>query len=496
MTDAAPRHLYRAEQVRELDRRFIEVHGVPGFELMQRAAHSAFDALRGQWPGARALGIVAGPGNNGGDGLLVGALALQAGLNVQLSLVGDADRARGAAAQALAAFREAGGVADSELKLPDHGVDVVVDALLGTGLSRPLEGRFLEAVRLMNSAASAGAGLAAVDIPTGLDADTGRVWGECVRADITPSFIGAKLGLYTGAGPAYSGRILFDGLGAPASVYADVPVAACRLCAEDRMPALAPRDRAAHKGRFGHVLCVGGNTGMAGAVVMAAEAALRTGAGLTSVATRAAHAGLTSMVRPEIMCRGVETNGELAALLHSASVAAIGPGLGQDGWARRVLARALDSRLPLVVDADALNLLAQEPIARGDWVLTPHPGEAARLLGCKTSAVQDDRPEAARRLAREFNAVVVLKGAGTLVATPSGALWLSDTGNPGMASGGMGDTLTGVIAGLLAQTADPALAARLGVWIHGRAADLAAADGERGLAASDLLPHVRRLVNP
>jgi NAD(P)H-hydrate epimerase len=229
---------------------------------------------------------------------------------------------------------------------------------------------------------------------------------------------------------------------------------------------------------------------------MAAEAALRTGAGLTSVATRAAHAGLTPMIRPEIMCRGVETNGELAALLRSASVAAIGPGLGQDGWARRVLARALDSRLPLVVDADALNLLAQEPIARGDWVLTPHPGEAARLLGCKTSAVQDDRPEAARRLAREFDAVVVLKGAGTLVATPSGALWLTDTGNPGMASGGMGDTLTGVIAGLLAQTADPALAARLGVWIHGRAADLAAADGERGLAASDLLPHVRRLVNP
>lgn len=258
---------------------------------------------------------------------------------------------------------------------------------------------------------------------------------------------------------------------------------------------LPPRARASHKGDYGHVLVVGGDHGMVGAVRLAGEAAARTGSGLVSIATRAAHAAVSAAVRPELMCHGVECARDLRVLLQRASVVAIGPGLGQSAWAHDMLAAVLQMRLPRVVDADALNLLAQESMQCDHWVLTPHPGEAARLLDMTTKQVQADRLQAAQALQQRYGGVCVLKGAGTLVCT-SESISICEVGNPGMASGGMGDVLTGIIAGLLAQGLSLVDAACAGVYIHAKAGDRAAQEGERGLLASDVMPHLRKLVNP
>ncbi|MGH8455046.1 MAG: NAD(P)H-hydrate dehydratase, partial [Nevskiales bacterium] len=242
---------------------------------------------------------------------------------------------------------------------------------------------------------------------------------------------------------------------------------------------------------------IGGDAGMAGAIRLAGEACLRGGAGLVSIATRAAHAALITQARPELMCQGIEQLSDLDPLLARASVITIGPGLGQSDWGRLVWDKIKSSQLPMVVDADALNLLAQKPFHRDDWVLTPHPGEAARLLGCGSVEIQADRPAAVATLAERYGGVVVLKGAGTLVQVAGAGLHVCDAGNPGMGTGGMGDLLCGVIAALRAQGLDVSTAARIGVHIHARAGDAAAAQGgERGLLPSDLLPQIRALANP
>jgi len=254
--------------------------------------------------------------------------------------------------------------------------------------------------------------------------------------------------------------------------------------------------RNSHKGHFGHVLIIGGDEGYLGAARMAAEAAARIGAGLVSIATRSSHACLLNMVRPEIMSHGVETLDELMPLIKSATVIAIGPGLGQSEWAKLLLARVLELELPLVIDADALNLLAEEVQSSTNWVLTPHPGEAARLLKAETKTIQSDRFKSVRMLHEKYHGPVVLKGCGTLIADINGDIFVCDAGNPGMSSGGMGDVLTGVIAGLIAQGVDINHATKLGVCLHANAADRAASAGERGMMALDVMPHLRNLVNP
>lgn len=255
-----------------------------------------------------------------------------------------------------------------------------------------------------------------------------------------------------------------------------------------------PRKPSDDKRHFGHVLVVGGDSGMSGAVRLAGEAAARCGAGLVSVATRADHAAIISAAVPELMCHGIEDSESLRLLLRRASVVAIGPGLGQSHWAQSLFGMILQSHLPTVVDADALNLLAVEPVKKDNWILTPHPGEAARLLVKTVEDVQSSRTAAASELQKKFGGVVVLKGAGTVVVNNKEVLGICDEGNPGMATGGMGDVLTGVIAGLLAQGVLPEQAARLAVCLHARAGDLAAKEGQRGMLASDLFPLMRRLL--
>jgi NAD(P)H-hydrate epimerase len=317
-----------------------------------------------------------------------------------------------------------------------------------------------------------------------------------VRAECTLTFVGLKTGLFIGDGPEHAGALFFDDLEiSPPDPRAFQP-ALERMTRSLVSTALPRRRRAAHKGTFGHVLVIGGGAGMPGAVRLAGEAALRAGAGLVTVATQIAHVNAIVAGCPELIVQGIERAPDVRPALERADVVAIGPGLGRSDWARGLLVEALGGGRPLVVDADALNLIAEEPALRSpDWILTPHPGEAARLLGTDTAEIQRDRLAALDALLRHLGGTVVLKGAGTLVGRRGVVPALCDHGNPGMASAGMGDVLTGAIAGVLAQVRDPFLAARVGVLVHALAGDSAARAGERGLLASDVIRDLRNWVN-
>jgi len=491
--DRLPHALYRAEQVRELDRIAIQEYGIPGLTLMERAGAEAFALLQAHWPDIRHVAVLCGIGNNGGDGYVLARLALQQGLEVGLLQLGDPGRLQGDALAVAERFKAAGGRVSSFQALPEK-TGLIVDAVFGTGLEREVVGKWRQALERVNQSR---AQVLALDIPSGLHSDTGQILGEAVRADATISYIGLKQGMFTGDGPACCGDIRFHALDVPARIYSREILAARRLDWRQQATRLSPRSRSAHKGNFGHVLVIGGDRGFSGAIRLAAEAAARSGAGLVTLATHPAHAALLNLDRPELMCQGVEHADDLAPLLRRATVVAIGPGLGQGAWGQALLGRVLESRLPLVVDADALNLLARDPLQRNDWILTPHPAEAARLLDCVTAEIQADRFEAAARLQSRFGGVVVLKGAGTLIRDgASRPVGICSDGNPGMASGGMGDVLTGVIAGLRAQGFALDESASLGVCLHAAAADMAAQGGERGLLAGDLMPELRRLLNP
>lgn len=473
--------LYRAKQVRELDRLAIEEHGIPGYELMQRAGQAAFDALRQRWPQARSITVCCGGGNNGGDGYVIAQLARLAGFDVQLMALTSPDALRGDAARAAADWQALGG----GMSEPGEALrgEVIVDALLGTGLDRAPEGVFAEMIGYINRA---GRPVLAVDLPSGLSADTGMALGPVVRAQLTVTFIGNKRGLYTGQAGRWCGERRYCSLDTPDDIHAAIESDARLMSPRELEACLPPRSPDMHKGDLGHVLVIGGDAGMAGAPVLAGTSALRAGSGLVSLATRAEHAGLALAVRPELMCHAVETLEALDVLAGRADVLALGPGLGQSDWSNVLFRRALVSGKPLVVDADGLNLLAQRPGPVPGCILTPHPGEAARLLSCSVAEVQSDRFAAARTLADRYGAVIVLKGHGTLVAEPGGAVAVCPYGNPAMASAGMGDALTGIIASFMGQGKDSLVAARCGVLAHALAGDLAAT-GRRQILAVDLI---------
>lgn len=488
-----PRHfLYDPAATRRIDERAVQALGISGLALMERAGMAAYRSLRRRWPSARRICVVGGLGNNAGDGFILARLALEDGLDAQVLQLGDADILQGDAASAAGVFRGSGGQVQAFQGELLASADVVVDAMLGTGLTRALEGEWLAAVAAVNAS---GLPVLALDIPSGLHGGSGATLGDAVRASATVTFIAYKAGLFTGSGPAVVGELEFAGLGVPESAFAGVPAQA-RFIEQSRVTAALPRRaRDAHKGLFGHVLVVGGDHGMGGAVRMAAEAAARVGAGLISVATRSVHCVGLLAARPELMCHGIEQPEELQTLMERASVLVLGPGLGRSSWSEAVFAAAIDFDGPLLIDADGLNLLAENPTRSARWVLTPHPGEAARLLRTDTQCIQADRFGAAAQIVEQFGGVVALKGAGTIIQAEAELPELCTTGNPGMASGGMGDVLSGVVGGLLAQGLTPAEATAIGVRVHGEAADRASAKGERGLLALDLLPHLRELVN-
>ncbi len=487
-----PYSLYRAENVRALDRAAIDEFNIPGIDLMNRAGDAVFQRVRRRWPEAKRLVVLCGGGNNSGDGYVIARLALAAGLAPIVLAVSAPEKLSGDAALARDAAAKAGVVFETDVAALLEGADLIVDALFGTGLDRDIGGVYAEVIERVNAQT---APVVAVDIPSGLHADTGQVMACAIRAALTVTFIGLKQGLLSADGPEQCGELVFDGLCVPAPVYAQVPSASQRMdWAGTHL--FSARHRNAHKGSHGHALLIGGNEGMGGAVRMAGEAVARCGAGLVSVATRQQHVAALMAARPEVMWHGVENIDQFAPLLARASVLAIGPGLGQCNWAQALFDQVLANDLPMVIDADALHLLVQKNLNQHRWVLTPHPGEAARMLNCTTEQINANRFESVRELQRRYGGVVVLKGAGSLVCDEGGDISLCSDGNPGMATGGMGDVLTGVITALIAQGATLAEAAKAGVCLHAAAADRAVAvEGERGLLATDLMPHLRRLLN-
>ena len=473
--------LYWAEQVREIDRRAM-AQGLGDGELMRRAGAAALRLLLWHWPRLRDIVIVCGPGNNGGDGYVLARLLRACGRQVRVMVLAPVAQLRGDAQDACQAYLASGATIEEFDAKHLATAELVVDALFGTGLQRPLTGVWALAVEAM---AACRRPILALDLPSGVHADTGVVMGVALTATVTLGFIAPKLGMVTGVGPDYCGQWWVDDLGLPPELGNDLPPPAYLMRAARFAGLLPGRRRSSHKGDYGHVLVVGGNQGMAGAASLAALAAYRSGAGRVSLARRDGSAPVPC----EIMTHTVSEPRELSPLLARATVLAIGPGLGQDRWAQALLSLALESALPLVVDADALRLLAREPQQRQDWILTPHPGEAAALLATTTAAVQAHRWQAAQQIAQAYGGVCVLKGAGTLVASVGQRSDLCAHGNPGMASAGMGDILTGVIAALVAQGLTPYDAACLGVWQHAHCGDrVAQRQGQIGIMASDLLP--------
>ena len=482
--------LYSVDQVRELDRLAIEDTGISGYELMCRAGQAAFDQIRQRWPEARRLTVFCGAGNNAGDGYVIARLAHENNMSVHVYYLSAPAGLANDAQRAWQNVDESGVSIEQFISGIRLDAGVIVDALLGTGIRHDLKGDWLTAINCMNASPQP---VVSIDIPSGIHADTGQVMGAAVHARMTISFIGMKKGLFTADAPDYCGNVVFDDLGVPDNVYRQVASEGRLLCDTVRC-ALNPRPRTAHKGDNGHVLIIGGNSGMAGSVILAGRAALSSGAGLVSIATRPEHIIAAVAACPELMVHGVNGKSDLKPLLEKATTVIIGPGLGQDEWALSLLGAVLERHMPTVVDADALNLLAREPCRCENRVLTPHPAEAGRLLGISTKEITADRYEAVKLLQKKYAGIVLLKGAGTLIAEPE--IRVCAGGNPGMATAGMGDVLSGVIAALIAQGLTMAHAVELGVWVHASAADMQARErGERGMLAGDLLPSIRQLVN-
>ena len=490
---ALPIALYSTAQVRALDAHAIESQGIPGYTLMKRAGEAALRYLRTRWPMAHRILIVCGGGNNGGDGYVLARFAQAAGLTVSVLAAAPPEELRGEARQAYDDFM----ASDGHLRpfSPDllREGEVIVDALLGTGLKGALRPELEQVIGKINAA---GRPIFAVDIPSGLNGDTGVPLGQTVRADATVTFVGLKTGLFIGDGPEFAGTVFFDDLEVTAPQVRGFEPRLERITETEILRALPRRRRSSNKGDFGRVLIVGSGTGMPGAVRLAGEASLRVGAGLVSVAVAPENVPPISSGRPELICIPLTQASDLAEPIERANVIAIGPGLGRTDWARKALEAVLGSGKPLVVDADALNLLAEAGTrARDNWILTPHPGEAGRLLGIKTDDVQSNRLSALEHLLERYRGTIVLKGAGTLVGTANRIAGLCERGNPGMATAGTGDVLTGAIAGVLAQCHDTTLAARVGVLVHAMAGDAAARGGERGMLASDLARELHNCVN-
>lgn len=509
--------LYFSKDVRELDAAAI-AEGTPGHELMRRAAAAALRELRARWPAARDLLVICGGGNNGGDGYVLARLAKIAGLALQVVAVVGRERLGGDAARAADECLDAGVPImphdARELASRLARCDVVVDALLGIGLADDVRAEIAAIIEVINACRRP---VLAIDVPSGLCADTGRVRGAAVVAAATVTFIARKAGLWLASGPEHAGKVVLDPLGIDARVIdrSGVRPVLRLLEAEALATILLRRPRDAHKGIAGHVLIVGGGLGMPGAARLAGEAALRAGAGRVTVLAAAGSAAAIAGGCPELMVRAVDEDADvlsLAPLLAAADVVAIGPGLGMGGWARRIFSLIIDAvvsrRLPAVFDADALNLLAEANAAGPSqrWrmpvhsVLTPHPGEAARLLGMTSAAIQSDRLQALHALQSHHDSTMVLKGADTLISGRP-APWLCPFGNPAMAAPGMGDVLTGVIAALMGQGLEAPLAARTGVLLHALAGELAAdavdpsGRADRGVLAGEVSAMLPRVIS-
>lgn len=518
--------LYTADQIRELDNIAITVDGIPGLVLMRRAAEASAQKILEHWPDVSVVIVFCGSGNNAGDGYILAGLLSQRGVQVNVVAVGSTEKLGTDATEAFNFCQQSGVVwmtldeieekhlTDEVSPSADSVMDstIVVDALLGIGITGEPRPDYVRAIHWINRMKFP---VVALDIPTGLSADSGSFKGSCIKADMTISFVGWKRGTMTADGCEVVGELVLDTLGIANETLVKVKSKVRRLNLTDLLTRIPKRNRNAHKGTFGHLLVVGGDTSMPGAPTMAAEAALRSGSGLVTIATREGHRSAIISRLPEVMVKAVEKRDDLLQILEQVDAVVVGPGLGKGSWSRSLLEAVLGCDKPVVVDADGLNLLAEfenvEP--RENWILTPHPGEAARLLQTDrpeldAAAIQSDRFAAIEALHQKFGGTILLKGAGTLIVSADALsldsgkkeknkeIRLCPYGNPGMATAGMGDVLSGVVGGLLAQKHQPGFASELGACLHSRAADICVDEhGEGGLMATDLIPVIRRLMN-
>lgn len=496
-----PEALYSADSVRAMDRYLIQRQGVDGYELMQKAANAAFRHLITVWPKAHPILVLCGAGNNGGDGYLIAASARRHGLPATCLAVAPTEKLTGDARTAWLKAK-ADGVEVLELSclaeacVLEHlkTASVIVDALLGTGVTGAPREPFATVIRQLNGLNKA---VLAVDIPSGLNATTGFAEGVVVQAEVTVTFIGAKPGLYTGAGVNVCGQVIFESLEAEHAGVESGELPQAELWPWQRCRGWLPvRPASAHKGLFGHVLVVAGDHGYGGAGIMAAEAASRAGAGLVSLATRPEHVTAALTRCPSLMVKGVTHGSELPVLLQKADVVVCGPGIGQSAWGQQMLQQVVASGKPRVLDADALNIMAGRARApEGNQVLTPHPGEAARLLGCEVRDVEADRVRSAVRLQQQWGGIVLLKGAGTVIATGEEVPAIIPGSNPGMATGGMGDVLSGILGAFLSQVPPARKAVISAAALHLAAANRAAQElGYMGLLPSDVIAALPRVL--
>ena len=515
--------LVTAEQMREMDNRTINRFGIPGLVLMENAARGAVRVL---WkhmgnPQGKQVGILAGSGNNGGDGFVMARYLYLKGAVPTVFLLAKREKIKGDAAHNLSLLStlpiplvdvtDEADFHQSKAKISHQ--DLFVDAIFGTGLNTDIRGHYTDVIAHVNAL---GKPVLSVDIPSGIDADSGRICGTCIRADVTATFAFAKPGHVVHPGCEYTGETEIIDIGIPHHIKEEVNPDCFLLTSRYLRPLFPARQPEAHKGHTGHMLLLAGSPGKTGAAAMAVTSALRSGAGLVTLACpQGIHPVMETLVLEGMTFPLPQTPegdlsdkalGEIASLMADKRCMALGPGMGtSSATATLVREIILTSFLPLVIDADGLNCIAEDTSilkeAEVPLILTPHPGEMARLSHTTTREVQQSRIRIARDFAATHNVYLVLKGAGTLIAHPDGRLWINPTGNSGMASAGMGDVLTGMIAGFLSQGMSPLNAAIMAVYLHGKAADtLAASMGPVGFLASDVIERIPgeigRLIEP
>ena len=486
-----PHSVWPADWLRQSEKQAANILGITLYELMLRAGEAAFQVAREQYPAAHHWLIVCGAGNNGGDGYVVARLCQAVGIKVTLLAMEGNKPLPEEAKQARQAWLNAGGLPHSEQAPWPESFDLIIDGILGTGLTDAPRPDVAALISLINNHP---APVIALDIPSGLLAETGATPGAVVQADHCVTFITLKPGLLTGRARDVVGELHHAGLGLESWLQLN-PAPVMRFDSENLTHWLKPRRPTSHKGDNGRLVIIGGDRGTAGAIRLAGEAAVRSGAGLVRVMTRFENSFPLLAARPELMVHEL-TPESLDEALDWADIVAIGPGLGQKNWGQEALKQVEKSDKPMLWDADALNLLAIRPEKRQNRIITPHPGEAARLLNCSVSSIERDRLQSARQLVKQYGGIVVLKGAGTIVASEH-QLAIIDVGNAGMGSGGMGDVLSGIIAALLAQKLTLFEAACAGCVAHGAAADvIARKTGTRGMLASDLFSALYPFINP
>ncbi len=500
-------HLYNKSTIALLDQSMIKHHVPSSYDLMTRASQSVLDVILERFSGRSRMLIFCGQGNNAGDGYVLARLATKKQFMVIVISLVAMENLSGDALTAYQDWEKIGkikfcAVDNSFIDELINQSDIIIDAILGTGLDRPLSSSWSNIISKINRR-EADIPVLAIDIPSGLDADTGNIWGDTIKADMSITFIGKKQGMYTAMARNYCGEIIFKSLAVPDSLYQQYATSAKLLSWHHLQQQITSRLVSSHKGHFGKLLIIGGNISMPGAVLLAGQSALRSGVGLVKILTHSENVLAVQSNHPELMVHGVSEHNMdkfyLDCLLNWADTIAIGPGLGTDNWAKSLFETTLDnlmnrSHIPLVMDADALNLLAAgRNLKHTKLLITPHPGEAARLLDTDIDQIEQNRYNSIKKLQTKYEAIVVLKGAGTLISDQL-EISVCPYGNAAMATAGMGDCLTGILSALIAQGYAMDSATRIAVCLHAKAADLAAEKGQNGMIASDILPYIRQLL--